>query len=391
MIGVYMEERSPRAVLLTGGTGFIGSFLGLRLLEEGYYIFFLVRKAEKDSRSRVLERLSKISYLTARKYENAWEIVEGDTSLPFFGIDKAKLNELKNKVNKIFHCAALLSFDPRNKDKAHKINIEGAKNATELALLFNVELHYLSTAYIAGDRRGEIKEDEFDEGQSFRNVYEKTKFEAEKVVRSWGDKGGRYIIYRPSIVIGDSETGLAFSFTGYYMVAKFFWRYSKFFKRMEGKKFHFPIIIPVVKSATLNLITVDAVVDAIYKLSQKTESIGRTFHIVHPNPPKTSFVFKNSINVFGFSNVKIWLVPLYILRLIAWIGWALSFLFARIGYSFRQQISTYVPYFDGSSYFSYKGVGEVLGNSYLPAPIDVDVIKRVLLYAKENKFSDIKN
>src|SRR3989344_1499826 len=267
MIGVYMEERSPRAVLLTGGTGFIGSFLGLRLLEEGYYIFFLVRKAEKDSRSRVLERLSKISYLTARKYENAWEIVEGDTSLPFFGIDKAKLNELKNKVNKIFHCAALLSFDPRNKDKAHKINIEGAKNATELASLFNAELHYLSTAYIAGNRTGEIKEDEFDEGQSFRNVYEKTKFEAEKVVRDWRDnKNGRAVIYRPSIVIGDSKTGLTFSFSGYYMVAKFFWSISEFFRREGENVSNFPLPIPVAKDSTLNLITVDAVVDVIFRL-----------------------------------------------------------------------------------------------------------------------------
>jgi len=35
-----MEERSSKTILLTGGTGFIGSFLGLRFLKEGYQVFF---------------------------------------------------------------------------------------------------------------------------------------------------------------------------------------------------------------------------------------------------------------------------------------------------------------------------------------------------------------
>ena len=58
-----MEERSHRAVLLTGGTGFIGSFLGARLLEEGHHILFLVRKTEKNSRSRVLEHFQPLRQL----------------------------------------------------------------------------------------------------------------------------------------------------------------------------------------------------------------------------------------------------------------------------------------------------------------------------------------
>ena len=386
-----MNEKSSSRILLTGGTGFIGSFLGHRLLEEGYRVLFLVRKKERNSRLRIQDRLSKISPETFKKYENSWEVVEGDISRPFFGINDAKLEELKAEVKTIFHCAAFLSFDSSKGAQSYRTNVEGTKNATELASLFNAELHHLSTAYIAGDRYGEISEDEFDVSQSFRSTYERTKFEAEKVIRSWRDSGGKCVVYRPSIVIGDSKTGIAFSFTGYYKVAKFFWYYSKLFQKKGANGIRIPIIIPIPKSATLNLITVDAVVDAIYKLSQRAESIGRTFHIIHPYPPKTQFVFENSMDLFGFSNVKIWPVPLFAFRVIAWLGWVLSFLFARIGYHFRQQISTYVPYFDGSSFFKYAGVKEVLGSSYLSPSINTNVIETVLSYAIKNKFSDREN
>ena len=65
-----MNEKSSSRILLTGGTGFIGSFLGHRLLEEGYRVLFLVRKKERNSRLRIQDRLSKISPETFKKYEN---------------------------------------------------------------------------------------------------------------------------------------------------------------------------------------------------------------------------------------------------------------------------------------------------------------------------------
>ena len=74
-----MEGKSSKSVLLTGGTGFIGSFLGMRLLEEGYKVFFLARrKNNKDARERIRERLSMISP-AASKYANQWSVLEGDT------------------------------------------------------------------------------------------------------------------------------------------------------------------------------------------------------------------------------------------------------------------------------------------------------------------------
>ena len=386
-----MEMKSSKSVLLTGGTGFIGAFLGMRLLEEGYKVFFLARrKNNKDARERIRERLSMISP-AASKYANQWSVLEGDTTLQFFGIDNKVLVKLKGKADKVFHCAALLSFSSNNEAQARKINVQGAQNATELAEFLGAELHYLSTAYIAGNRTGEIREDEFDEGQSFRNAYERTKFEAEKIVRVWRDsKNSRAVIYRPSIVIGDSKTGLAFSFTGYYAVARFFWSIAEFFKREGERISNFPLPIPVVKGSALNLITVDAVADAVFRLSEKSESLGKVFHIVHPYPPKNSMIFDTSIKFLGFPRVRIWPVSLYMLRFLAKLLWLFSLFLGRVGYFLRRQVITYAPYFEGSATFKVEGIENLLGDSWSPPLVTDDVIKRILSYAVLQNFKSDK-
>ena len=386
-----MEMKSSKSVLLTGGTGFIGSFLGMRLLEEGYKVFFLARrKNNKDARERIRERLSMISP-AASKYANQWSVLEGDTTLQFFGIDNKVLVKLKGQADKVFHCAALLSFSSNNEAQARKINVQGAQNATELAEFLGAELHYLSTAYIAGNRTGGIREDEFDEGQSFRNAYERTKFEAEKIVRVWRDsKNSRAVIYRPSIVIGDSKTGLAFSFTGYYAVARFFWSIAEFFKREGERISNFPLPIPVVKGSALNLITVDAVADAVFRLSEKSESLGKVFHIVHPYPPKNSMIFDTSIKFLGFPRVRIWPVSLYMLRFLAKLLWLFSLFLGRVGYFLRRQVITYAPYFEGSATFKVEGIENLLGDSWSPPLVTDDVIKKILSYAVLQNFKSDK-
>ena len=208
-------------------------------------------------------------------------------------------------------------------------------------------------------------------------------------MRNWRDsKSGRAVIYRPSIVIGDSKTGLAFSFTGYYAVARFFWSISEFFRREGESVSNFPLPIPVAKDSALNLITVDAVVDAVFRLSEKSESLGKVFHIVHPYPPQNSMIFDASIKFLGFPRVRIWPVSLYTLRAIAGLGWLLSFLFGRVGRFFRRQVFTYVPYFEGSSDFKTEQARTLLGNYYMPPLIMEEVLKKELRWAIKIKFTD---
>ena len=374
--------------MVTGGTGFIGSFLGLKLLENGYKVFFLARKKEKDPEVRIKEKLEKISSHSA-KYEKNWEVLDGDITLSLFGISEEKLKKLKNeKIVKVFHCAALLSFKPANETHTFKVNVEGTKHAIEVAEILGAELHHLSTAYVAGDRTGEIKEDEFDKGQNFRNVYERTKFEGEKMVREWIKENGRAVVYRPSIVVGDFKDGITFSFTGYYMVARFFFEMAKYFQKRRNFS-NFPLPIPVVKESTLNLIPVDIIVDAILKISENPKNLGSTFHIVHPHPPYNSFVFNTSVHFLGFPNVKIIQVSLLTLHLLVKTGWLFSWFFGKNGKLFRNLVLTYIPYFNGSMVFRAHNVFSGTGGKYSPPKLNEEFIRKILGYAMKADFKDI--
>lgn len=81
------------------------------------------------------------------------------------------------------------------------------------------QLHYVSTAYVCGLREGPILETELDLGQQMGNDYERSKLEAEKLVRS-DALPQPPTIYRPSILVGDSQTGYTSAFHGFYAMVK---------------------------------------------------------------------------------------------------------------------------------------------------------------------------
>jgi thioester reductase-like protein len=368
------------AVFITGGTGFIGSFLALHFLEQKYRVYFLVRKTQTNPKDRFLNHLAKISP-RAFDYQSQCIVCEGDITLPYFGIEERLLHDMKIEVARIFHCAALISFESFLKEDAIRTNIIGTKHATETASLLNAELHYISTAYIAGDRRGEVKEDEFDMGQGFKNIYEKTKFEAEKIVQEWLTKGGAGKIYRPSIVVGASRTGMALSFSGYYVIAHFFWSMQK-----ERRRMFFPTIIPVVRGARLNLVPIDTVVSSISSISSNSTYRGRVFHIVHPDPPLVSSVFKSSLSHLGLPHVIIVPVSVMTFRVLTYIMKIVSYALGRKGRFFRRRVLQFASYCDGGVSFSCDNTQRAFP-AYAPPPITENLIKKLLDYAISKNFS----
>ena len=115
-----------------------------------------------------------------------------------------------SQVTDIVHSAASVSFT-LPLDRSREINVEGTRRMLELAELCQrrgglEHFSYISTAYVAGTHKGEFSEDQLDVGQRFRNPYEQSKFEAERLVRA---AEGRLPIqvFRPSIVVGERTTG----------------------------------------------------------------------------------------------------------------------------------------------------------------------------------------
>ncbi|MEZ5582733.1 MAG: SDR family oxidoreductase [Candidatus Competibacteraceae bacterium] len=132
-------------------------------------------------------------------------IVQGDITKPNLALDPGEDTRLKEAVTHVFHLAAVYDLAVPE-DIAHTVNVTGTGLVNDWLLTLNhlQRYVYFSTAYVSGKREGRILETELEMGQSFKNHYERTKYEAEVLVRKIVDRVPTTII-RPGIVVGDSK------------------------------------------------------------------------------------------------------------------------------------------------------------------------------------------
>jgi len=204
-------------ILLTGATGFVGMEVLVRLLEDtDHEVACVVRARDRagaeERLAGVLETLYRDpSRFAGRVYALCGDLT-GELVAPAGGIDV------------VCHCAASISFDLPLAD-ARRINVEGTRAMLDLARDAGARRFvHVSTAYVAGTRPGEFREDMLDEGQGFRNTYEHTKWEAEHLL---ADRAGDFdsaAIARPSIVMGESDSGWTPAFNVLYWPLRAFAR-----------------------------------------------------------------------------------------------------------------------------------------------------------------------
>lgn len=202
------------------------------------------------------------------------EIALGDICDMDLGLAGADYRTLVDRVTAIHHLAAIYHHGvPR--DQTRRVNVEGTKNVLEMAGDCGklTRLCHYSTASVSGDRKGVITEDELDENQGFHNAYEETKFLAERLVR--GRLGKLPItIFRPGIIVGDSQSGEIDKFDGpYYLMVLIV---------TSPLDVHLPL--PGKGSAPLSVVPVDFVVDAAHALWRSPEAAGKTYHLTDPAP-----------------------------------------------------------------------------------------------------------
>jgi thioester reductase-like protein len=283
---------------LTGATGFLGTEIMKRILE-GYPRTRLALLVRSTSRETARERVDKLLVRTfgisdASRYTERLEVVEGDISLRGAGMDSERSAKLASQIDHVIHCAASVRFD-LPLDVARRDNTEGTRNILEFAerLAHFKRMDYIGTAFVAGERRGLIREDELDVGQRYRNSYEHTKMEAEKLVRSFAATRPT-VIYRPSIVVGSSKTGETSTFQGFYQALLFY-------RRLYSKKMI--VMLPADPNTPLDLVPVDYVVDALFALIADAKSLGGCFHLTS-GPGKTCTMDEIVKMLAEFTGVK---------------------------------------------------------------------------------------
>jgi nucleoside-diphosphate-sugar epimerase len=259
---------------VTGYPGFIGKRLVQHLAAEnpGGHIALLVQP------KFVKEATAYASRLQGAKVE----ILAGDIVDMHLGLSGPEYQRVTAATTHLFHLAAI-SYLGMPREMARRVNVDGTRNVLELARAcpkLQRLVHY-STCYVSGDRVGVIAEDELDVGQSFRNAYEETKFEAEKLVQR-AMASLPITIVRPATVVGDSRTGEIDRFDGPYYLGML----------LVMSPLVLPLPLPGNGVAPLNVIPVDFAVAATWQLAQNPKAVGKTVHLVDPNPMSARRVYE---------------------------------------------------------------------------------------------------
>jgi nucleoside-diphosphate-sugar epimerase len=296
------SERSieMKAVLITGITGFLGSHLAARLLQEhpeqvviglarsrgGWLaserVLDAVRRAWRDQGHGSLPE-------HCAERVRAWEV---DLCASGPALKPSKLSEIRHlEAVEFWHCAACIKLLERLDGSVWGTNVAGTERALDLAGLLGAwAFNYVSTAYVAGTLTGRIPEVLPELPRRFHNIYEESKSHAEHLVARRGlDTGLQYRILRPSIVIGHSQTLRTSSAAGLYRVLDLALKFRRAVEASDPTYFERqPLRMCIDPKAVLNTIPVDLVIDEMLDLSRAGEAtLGQVFHLTSETPQNT--------------------------------------------------------------------------------------------------------
>jgi len=249
-------------ILVTGATGFLGVRLVHELLDRNSQdtLALLIRNRPGQSGQQ------RADLIVPPSQRSRVQVYCGDVGHPNLGLDSTAWQRLTAETTRVIHSAATVRFD-HSLEEARRINVEGTRRVLDFAAAAPRlrGLAYVGTAYVAGERTDLVRESELAVGQSYRNTYEQTKAEAEALVRSrLGSLPG--VILRPSIIVGDSRTGVTSSFKMMYWPLKIYAR--RLWRTVPG----FP-------DAVLDIVPVDFVARSVARIAFDDAALGNTLHL----------------------------------------------------------------------------------------------------------------
>jgi dihydroflavonol-4-reductase len=174
-------------VLVTGGTGFLGSYIIKHLVEKGYSVRAIRR-----------EKAVLPSYIPQELFEKV-EWIQGDI------LDVLSLEEAMEGVDQVIHAAAIVSFQKVDRKKMYQVNVEGTANVVNIALEKNVKrLVYISSVAALGRTAhgGNVNEDSKWEDNKVNTHYARSKYKAELEVWRGSGEGLNTIILNPGTILG---------------------------------------------------------------------------------------------------------------------------------------------------------------------------------------------
>ena len=338
-------------VFLTGATGFLGMEVLARLLEEGdREVLALVRASDDAAASARLDDVLLKLWDDPAPYRDRVTAMRGDVTAPGLGLGSRR-DEWASRTGAVLHCAASISFDlPLGEARA--INVDGTARVLDFAVDAQARdglqrfLH-VSTAYVAGRHEGTFRERQLDAGQTFRNTYEETKADAESIVTLARELGPA--IARPSIVVGESDSGWTPAFNVLY------WPLRAFSRGMFKE-------VPALADGHVDVVPIDYVADSLVHLLGRREA--GVFNLVSGRgAPTVAELVNLASDYFGKPH------PTLVEPLAP----------EHVG---DDQGDVFVPYFDMRVVFDDTRARAVLGPAGIEAPILRDYFGRLMEYAE---------
>jgi len=284
----HFSQVRARAFLLTGVTGFLGSFVLAELLRnpDVDIIYCIVRATTPKEALERVQKALKDRDMWDESYAERLEVFAGDASLHHMGLDDDDYAVLSTGVDVVVHCAAVVNL-VYPYEGLRSANVIGTRNVIEFALHGKVKkLAYISTDGIFPDGLKNCSEsDSIDDfGPELTNGYGQSKWVAEKLVRRAMDRGLPAIIFRPGNMGGVGKH----------------WNPSDFnFLVLKGSLE--VAAAPSVPGWIMEMTPVDFASQAIVQIIQDKESLGQTYHVTNFANCLTANEYFDAIRNAGFS------------------------------------------------------------------------------------------
>ncbi len=290
-------------ILLTGATGILGSWVLAESLRRGYSPVAVMRdRSITDARARLKAVLGLAGIHGG---EHDVEILTGDSTKENLGLSATDIAGMRRSLDGIIHCAACTSFSPEQDEEVLTTNIGGTKNVLSLAVQTDAPLFHVSTAYVCGRRSGRIAERDLEHDAGYNNTYERSKNEAEGLVRAAFTRGDVHgAVYRPGIIVGATDGGRICQFSNFYKLLQAI-DYGAPRARRNGSNFR----LFGDPACTINLVPVDWSANQLWDGIETEGASGKSYHMTNHAPPTMEFIVEWLNSLLGDSGVRIELSP----------------------------------------------------------------------------------
>lgn len=329
--------KSPK-ILLTGGTGFLGSHLVDRLVALGHSIRVLVRST------------SSLKYIQPHVESGKVDVIQCDLT------DKQSLDAAIRNITWIYNCAACVGFYPTT-EELRKVNVFGLKCLAEAAVQHKIaRFIHISSIGVYSWTDGPIHET-----TPIRpmNQYERTKAEGESILLQMHQQHGLpIIILQPSFIYGPrAKIGMR----------ELFWYIRKPWLPLVDKGKH-----------RLNMIYISDVIDALVHVKEINDAVGERFIIGHHDHPTYREIIRTASEILDIPTTRLSL-PFRIVK-------PLAYLTQKLGFTPK---SNSIPY---SEFLKYMNRDGVLNISKAKRMLDFDPkinleegLRRTVTWFQENE------